>query len=207
MAWRDWLHDWRAWVGAGGALALLGLVAFRRPLTRALASAVSPVAIDTSGLASGYDRTYRITATDKLWLGRALAGEVGESGWDSEVRRIAGAAVLWALIQGYLTRGHRNYSTLTSFTRGYCQPVNPRWMTPGVDRCADYPSACTPDRIARRQRLSSLAWTSLPQPLRWLVDAWARGEVPNPVPGLTDWHANQWTGATVQIGGNWFGAR
>lgn len=201
-----WLSDWRVWAGTGGGLALLAFLG-RRQIGSAFASLASPVSISAGGLASGYDRTYQITATDRLWLARALLGEVAESGWESEARRIGGAAVLWALVQGYLYRGHRNYGSLTSFARGYCQPINPRWMVPGVDKCLVQPSACTPDRIARRQRLSAKSWESMPQQVRWLVEAWARGEVPNPVPGLTDWHANHWQGALVEVAGNWFGRK
>ena len=202
---RDWLRDWRVWVGGGGVLMLLALG------TRRVVSAVSAgsgTTIDRAGVARGYERVYQITPTDLLWLGRACIGEVNESAsaWESNATRVAGAAILWALLQGFLSRGYRNYGSLTAFARAYCQPINPRWAA-GGDLCLENQDACTAAQIARRARIAGTSWEALPQRVRWLVEAWGRGEVPNPVPGLTDWRAGSWAGAASNIGGNWFGAR
>jgi len=198
-----WLQSWKTWAGIGAGLALLGLGG--RRVYRAYT--VGNVQIDPTGLATGYGRTYRITADDRLWLMRALLGEVGESGWSSTATRLGGAAVLWALMEGYLLRGHRNYSTLASYARGYCQPINPRWAVAGADKCLEYPQSCTATQLARRARIAGWPLASVPSDLQQLVTSWSRGEVTNPVPGLTDWHASHWTGAVVEVAGNWFGAR
>lgn len=144
-----------------------------------------------------------ITRTDLLWLGRAIVGETGGRS------RVAGAAVTWALAQNLMlvigTAGRPRFSSFTAIVRAYCQPVNPAWATPGAGKCLQRPSACTESHIARRRRISSMTWSSLPAETVRVIEDFAAGGLENPVPGATDWAAYEYPGGTMNIEGNWFG--
>ena len=147
---------------------------------------------------------YRITSSDRLWLGRMLLGETGGRGGQ------VGAAVVWALAQNYMLvigagSARPRFSSLSALVQAYAQPVNPQWADPSSSKCRDHPEACTADRIERRQRYRATSWSAIPAEAREVVDSFIAGTLTNPVPGLTDWHANRWDGARMNVGGNWFG--
>jgi len=141
-----------------------------------------------------------LTDSDMLWLGRAIVGETG--GRNAEWA----AAVAWALAQNMkLIRRAHVFTTFTGVVRAYCQPVNSKWLTPDAEGCQRSPQMCTERHLARRQGYVRMTWDDLPTATQQVVTAFRAGTLPNPVPGAVDWHANHFEGATVDIGGNWFG--
>ena len=46
--------------------------------------------------------------------------------------------------------------------------------------------ACTPRHEERRRRLRGLRWSQIPENIRRIVDKWASGNLPNPVPGAVE---------------------
>jgi|GEM_PF-5027341 len=165
-----------------------------------------------NGVIKGPRSEYRLTDVDKLWLARALLGEVSESAarWqDSETKR-GGAAVCWAMAQNFsLIRGPGDavprYSSFTLLLKAYCQPINPKWASSRTQKCREHPAACTERHLTRRRRVSTATLASMPAGLLDLVDQWVAGQIVNPIPGMTDWHARSFRGARVQIAGNHFG--
>lgn len=147
---------------------------------------------------------YLLSNADLLWLARAVTGETGGQGGTSD------AAVIWAIAQNFvLVRGagdrRPRFAAFAECIRSYCQPVNPEWTSPTSAKCLQTPSACTADRIARRQTLQAASLASLPAGARNAVASFAAGTLANPVPDMVDWAAFSWNGAEVNIGGNWFG--
>lgn len=141
-----------------------------------------------------------LTDEDMLWLGRAIVGETG--GRNEEW----GAAVAWALAQNLkLVRRARPITTFTGVTRAYCQPINPKWLDINAEGCRRAPHMCTERHLARRHRYVRMSWDDLPPETQRVVQQFQAGTLPNPVSGAVDWHANHFPGATVEIGGNWFG--
>jgi len=161
------------------------------------------VSINNGIMAGPGDVRYRITPTDLLWTKRMLAGEVGESPPERSA-----AACLWAMTNYHMLvigpRGARpKFSTFTELLRAYSQPINSAWDSASDSKCQAYPSSCTPERLARRARITRM--TLFSSVIERVVSEWYAGRLANPVPGLTDWHARHWEGATVEVGGNWFG--
>lgn len=148
----------------------------------------------------GPTRRYRLTDTDILWLARALVGETG--GTD----RRAMAAVVWTLAQNFLLiRRATTFETFSTLIRAYSQPVSAAWVNPQSDKCRRSPDACSPARIARRQRIQAMGWAEIPEAVRVVVGAFRRGLLENPVPGAVDFASYRFPGDRVNIGGNWFG--
>jgi hypothetical protein len=133
---------------------------------------------------------YRMTNTDRLWMGRMVVGEAGESGWDdpatAAAKRRAGAAVLWSVATRHMTKPSFRGWTLTQTMRAFSQPINPIWASPLAEGCLRSPSACTPSRLERRLRITNAPWFSLPAGVRSLVNDFFRGNVENPVPGYNN---------------------
>jgi hypothetical protein len=147
--------------------------------------------------------SYFITPTDRLWLKRMVVGEAGDSPSRESV-----AAVLWGMANYHMLvigpRGARpKFSTLTGLLRAYSQPINPIWASPSSSKCQEYPGSCTPAHIARRARVTRQTNFS------WAVEApladFLAGRLANPVPGLVDWRAGNWSGCQVNVAGNCFG--
>jgi hypothetical protein len=206
---------WKWVIGAGaGLLGVAGLLAWRGggrtgvPLVGGKTGSGSTrrgrVHVVNGQLATSGIPAYTITSTDKLWLGRALVGETG-----GRARRDL-EAVTWALAQNFVLvigAGNRRprFSTFTDCIRAYSQPVNPRWIDPNGVKCRQHPGACTERHIARRRRISSMSWSSLPQATRQAVDDFVAGRLDNPVPNMVDFAAYTFSGREINIGGNWFG--
>lgn len=154
--------------------------------------------------------TVEILHRDLLWLGRALTGEVGTWGRTAAQLREQRAAVVWALAQNLMLvvgSGNRRprYDSLAEIALAYCQPINPRWASIDAPGCAQHPEACTSERLERRRQVRALSWEALPEGTREVLEDFADGNLPNPVPGLVDWHANGYEGEVLTLGGNHFG--
>jgi hypothetical protein len=152
--------------------------------------------------------TYRIADSDLLWLARAVWGEAGTN-------ERSGAAVIWSMAQYHalvLGRSGRRpkFSSLKNLLRAYCQPINPKWASRGASGCQRRPDHCTERHLRRRRRITTASWEQIPPQVRDLVTRFADGNLGNPVPGMTDWAAYDWShrakgGRLVDIGGNLFG--
>ena len=131
-----------------------------------------------------------LTNADKLWLARAIVGESGGT------NRRAAAAVTWAMAQNLMLVGSSppRMSTFTGIIRAYSQPVNPIWENRG-----------TAAQQARRARIRTLGWSSIPQTTRSVVDDFWAGTLENPVPEMVDFAAFDFPGSLVNIEGNIFG--
>jgi hypothetical protein len=147
-----------------------------------------------------------ITDADALWLGRAITGEVSPRRTQQ-----ARAAVAWALAQNLMLVGRRSasspprYGDFTRMVRKYCQPVNPDWASLDAPGCRRSPRNCGRIQLERRAVYRNLTWGELTPDVRQVVEQFRAGTLPNPVPGLVDWHASSYDGSMEQIGGNHFG--
>lgn len=156
----------------------------------------------------GPDRfRYALSDDDMLWLARAVWGEAGG---DTE----GGKAVAWAMVQYHalvLGPGGRRpaFPTFTALLRAYCQPINPRWASHDAAGCRQNPERCTERHLARRRQVTNATWAEIPAGVQHIVEALADGALENPVPGMTDWAAYEWSRRSkvplVTIGGNRFG--
>lgn len=119
--------------------------------------------------------SYNLTPDDLLWAARMIYGEGGNS-----------PAVLWTMASHLaLARG----SSFTNTIRAYSQPINPIWYADG-SKCRPGGTAvgsdgCAPSRLAKRAMIASLQPAGMPA--AWaLVQRWAAGQIPNPVPTATE---------------------
>lgn len=162
----------------------------------------SPVTISNRVMRGPTGASYTLTDDDLLWLARAVKSEAG-------THAEGGAAVCWALAQNYMMLGANppRLATFTALIRAYCQPLNPIWMSLDGAGCRHSPGKCTPADLQRRQAHASRPWTSIEASIRDTVTRFAAGTLPNPIPNLTDWHADRYANAVREIGGNWFGYR
>lgn len=196
-----------------GAIAAIGYALYRAIKAfqyRALAS----VGVEIVGGTIYFpgENPYVITDDDKLWLARSIWGEVSRdpAAWTRSDVQHGGSAVLWAFANHYITVGNKRnlYQTLGDFVQAYSQPINPRWDSASDTRCLESPEMCTPDRLAFRNSLRAMPWTSFPPALQNLVISFAAGQVPNPVGTRTDFRAAG-TGYTpadpINVAGNVFG--
>lgn len=130
--------------------------------------------------------SYRLTAEDVLWAARAALCE------DSSPEGTA--AVLWTWTQRYALPGFRDrFPTFRSLVRAHSQPVNPIWARTG-SRCRPggaYAGSthCSETRLRRREACARRGWGDMPEPFVALVTRWAKGRLPNPVPGAVDFAA------------------
>jgi len=152
-------------------------------------------------------RRYPFTGEDKLWAGRMLVGETG-GGNDQ-----ANAAVLWSVVTRWVSNPRFQDWSFTRLARAFSQPINPIWASRSASGCQRNPSACTDAHLARRQRISSMSWGSLPPNVQRLVESFAQGRVSNPIPGYNNFAAATHIGSSrlasselppVDVGGNMF---
>jgi hypothetical protein len=141
---------------------------------------------------------YSFTTKDRLWLGRMVIGEAGESGWDSPSRLEDGAAVLWSVLTRHMTLPAFRGKSLTKTIRAFAQPLNPIWASPWGCTwlssswrgcCGAFWGSCSLSRLQRRARVRYTTWYGLPSQVRELVDGFVRGTVPNPIPGYNNFAA------------------
>jgi hypothetical protein len=178
-----WIIGTTAALGAT-VLALLARTAFRRRQR-------SNVFIQNGVIHGPGGFRYRLTDQDLLWLARAIWGE-------ADTHRENGAGVAWAMAQYYATvlnrRGGRPaFSTFTALLRAYCQPINPKWASRDASGCRRRPDHCTERHLAKRRRVTGASWSEIPSQVRQLVREFAAGQLPNPVPRMTDWAAHDWS--------------
>ncbi len=150
---------------------------------------------------------YLLTEDDLLWLARATWGEAATS-----VQ--GGAAVIWAMAQYHaliMGSGGRRpaFGTFAAMLRSYCQPINPIWASMEGSGCQRQPNRCTESHLARRRQITTASWESIPATVRQLVLDFARGQLPNPVPGAVDWNNLNWGDRSqipvINVAGNYFG--
>ena len=130
---------------------------------------------------NGQERT--LTEEDKLWAARMVVGETG--GDDPQ----SNAAVLWSVLTRWLTKPSLQGMSWAQVMRAFSQPINPQWADASAPGCTRQPSACTETNLARRRQITSMPWSSIPQSVRDQVEAFARGRVANPIPGLNNFAA------------------
>lgn len=142
--------------------------------------------------------------TDKVWAARMVVGESGTSDMH------AGAAVLWALAQRWVTKAGFQNMSFTSLMRAFSQPINPIWSSIGGSGCQRSPAQCSMEALARRQTIQSTSWSRIPAAVRTLVEDFFVGRVANPVPGYNNFAAAGHVSGSnselpaVTIGGNTF---
>lgn len=163
-------------------------------------TATYPFPMFGGGVLRMNDQSYRFTSGDRLWMGRMVIGEVGDSGWDRpdsvEANQRAGAAVLWAVATRHMTMPSLFRSgSFTRTMRAFSQPINPIWASPGacVDGrgcCGDVFGACSPRKLQRRFVIRTKPWLGLPSAVRRLVDEFVAGRVQNPIPGYNNFAAS-----------------
>lgn len=130
---------------------------------------------------------HAVTAEELLWLGRALAGEGGDS-----------AAVLWTFVTGWAVKAPQQ--PLSRYVQSYSQAISPLWLAEGACCCGEGacpagrsycgdPQYCSEAQTAARARRRAVPWTGLPAAIQTLLINWAHGRVLNPVPGATDFAA------------------
>jgi len=136
---------------------------------------------------------YSFTPEDRLWMGRMVIGEVGETGWESSSKDQAAAAVLWSVATRHMSNpSFRQAGSYKRTMRAFSQPINPIWeshqacSTEGRGCCGSTSGMCSPARIARRRAIRTKSWSALPERVRYLVDRFVRGQLENPVPGYND---------------------
>lgn len=104
----------------------------------------------------------RSTAIDEetaLWATRMCVGEGGRRCSEAKA-----AAMLWALMNRWMLHpARRHWPTYLYLMRRFSQPINPRWQR-GGDLARKYAGTphCTPARLNRRERISSLEWGDIP---------------------------------------------
>jgi hypothetical protein len=189
----DFLKDNPLLAIAGIGAVVIAAVLIYKAIKLRMSTIVRAVDIANGTMSFPGQPPYQITEQDMTWLARCLIGEVGENpaAWANPQTQRGGAAVLWALANHYMTVGRKRdiYPTLMAFTRGYSQPLSARWSSPSAEGCQRQPGMCTPERLARRQRIQGRSWTSMPAQVRSLVESFVAGRLANPIGTRTDWLA------------------
>lgn len=146
--------------------------------------------------------SYTLTNNDKLWLGRAISGEV-------DYRSQPGmSAVAWALVQNFvLVRRSQRFATFVDLLRAYAQPLSAAWADPNSSKCQNNPQLCTTRLIERRLAIQSTPWDRLPIEIRLFVEDFMAGLVQNPIPEMVDYAAFTFDGQQTTIAGNNFGTQ
>jgi hypothetical protein len=171
-------------------------------------------------IVAGNGYRYDITAEDALWLGRSLEFEGGSP-----------AATAWTYAQRMAALRWRG--SLASLVQAHSQPVNPKWRRTGVCCAPDGTVAgscpsrgpgpqsgswygtdyCSESRLAKRDRNMSTPLSALKAATRRTLEAFLNAELPNPVPGATDFADERVTSGflrrnpgsfVVLRAGNWY---
>lgn len=128
-------------------------------------------------------RAYRLTDEDVFWAAKMAAFE-GDP-----------AEVLWTMTQRFAQATHP-WNSFTEFIQAFSQPINPKWQRTGVfcqPGGKGYRTrACEENRLARRDRVAAMDWSELealkPTAVAYTL-TWAKGRLPNPVPGAINFAA------------------
>jgi hypothetical protein len=209
----DFLKDNPLLAIAGIGAAVVAAILIYRAVRTRISTMVRAVDIANGTMSFPGQPPYQITEQDMTWLARCLYGEVNPSAtaWANQATQRAGAAVLWALANHYMTVGRKRelYPTLTAFTRAYSQPLSARWSSLDAAGCQQQPTMCTPTRLSRRRDIQAKSWSNMPAELRFLVESFVAGRIPNPIGTRTDWLASSARWSTppmdpMNVGGNVF---
>jgi hypothetical protein len=205
-------------VGLTGGTLLLGALFYRFVLHRTVPGlptmAGGGVVTVQNGMANAPGAApYQITEEDKVWLARMIYGEVDRTtaGWTRQGTKQGGAAVLWSMLNHYMTVGQKRqlYNTLARFIQAYSQPISAVWADPGSSRCQQNPAACTQQKIAFRQMLRAKPFGNLPSGLQATVNDFIAGRLQNPIGTRTDFRAaytgSGWASDPLVVAGNVFG--
>jgi len=99
---------------------------------------------------------FALTDADAVWCARMLIGEEGESASLAAYRDVVSCMLQRLVIVGGKPNGARpTWATFTELCRAYSQPINPAWATRG-----------DPTRVARRARITNMAWEDIPATAR-----------------------------------------
>lgn len=125
----------------------------------------------------GPRRELVIKDSDLIWVARMLVGEGGRG-----IEQDEASAALWSMANRFLLhRKQESWPTFVSLLKAFSQPINPKWdgkagNEPGNDFCApggkwEGSKFCTPDKLRRRESISSLTWEEIPAGVRrWVVE-------------------------------------
>jgi hypothetical protein len=130
--------------------------------------------------------SFQLTPDDVLWSARAAAREDKDNP----------APVLWTFTQrGVLFKLLHSVPYLTTL-QGFSQPINPAWRRDGKFCKPGGPyygkPECSEDKLAARDWFANATWDQLQARYPKVVATtlqWARGELPNPIPGVTNFSA------------------
>jgi len=130
-----------------------------------------------------------------LWAARMCVGEGGKRCSTKKA-----AAMLWAVMNRWmLHRARRYWPTYQYLMRRFSQPINPRWRK-GGDLARKYAGTkyCTPARLRRRAKISSLTWDEIPEQIVEAVKAFQAGTLPPPTelhtldkPRISNWASHK----------------
>lgn len=107
----------------------------------------------------GPKKGYTLSDTDVLWLARGFIGEGGEG-----CTRKEASALFWCWMDRFMLVNGRWLQEGWDFVqllRAHSQPLNPLWSDASTEKCRANPTYCTPDKIARRQRIQNMSITAL----------------------------------------------
>lgn len=124
---------------------------------------------------AGKTRNIHLDSKTALWVARMLIGE----GW----RGIKGSAVLWATINAYLLKPHRNFD-YQHYIRAFSQPINAGWLPGGHQykqaKIKGWNKSITPAKIRRRRKIQSMNWDEMPEGVKKLVNKFSEGKLEYP---------------------------
>jgi hypothetical protein len=124
----------------------------------------------------GPKRGYVMTDDDVLWLARALGGEAKQ-----DEKSAAWHAWSWMDRFHLWKYSDTHFKEFWELIRAHSKAVNPKWMTPGRDKCADRPQDCEPDKIKYREYWCSLTPEQLQEAGLWqLAKSFQEGKLPRP---------------------------
>lgn len=156
------------------------------------------------GVVEFNNERWQLHESDKIWAARMVLGESGDNDMT------AGAAVLWAVAQRWVTKSALQRMNFTEVMRSFSQPLNPIWSSSSASGCQRSPSQCSAAALARRQSIQSTQWWGIPSSIRGLVEDFFKGRVSNPVPGYNNFAAAGYVNTSaselpaITIGGNTF---
>lgn len=127
------------------------------------------------GAMAGREVRYHFTASDRLWLARALWGEGGRPD-----------TVAWTMGQRFALLWPR-FGSFAQLVQMYNKSISPRWTRTG-DKCRPggrYHGTphCSPRVLGIRDRKRSAPWAHIPERFRRAASDFVSGRMPNPVPG------------------------
>lgn len=141
--------------------------------------------------AGGPAQRVAITESDALWLARMV---VGSQEGAARTGGPAAAARMWCAANRHVLQCDRDrrsgracrWRSFSQSFRAYSTAISPQWSAHGW--CAPggrlaRSRMCSPARLARRARVTSLDWRTIDRrypPLREIVRAFARGALPAP---------------------------